>query len=177
MVNILYCTPIYSMFWMPLSKVDNSMGPVGYPFGGRPIIIFRHRGHRGVPGLGIQLRQRAMLRMTFSELEARRIQKLVGEFIEKRRPSAHIRSLLDLGFRVRGQSIEVFEIRPVWQNPNERIEEPVAKATYDSTRRVWAVYWQRGDLTWCRYDPDPEVKALEAFIELLDDDRHACFFG
>ena len=119
----------------------------------------------------------AMLRMTFSELEARRIDKLVGQFIEKRRPSAHIRSLLDLGFRVRGQSIEIFEIRPVWQNPNERIEEPVAKATYDGTRRVWAIYWQRGDLTWCRYDPHPEVKALEAFIELLDDDQHACFFG
>ena len=115
--------------------------------------------------------------MAFSEFETRRIEKLVGRFVEKRRPSAPMRQFLDLGYRVGERSVEVFEIRPMWQNPNERIEQAVAKATYDSGRGVWAVYWQRGDLTWCPYDPEPEVRGLEAFIALLDDDRHACFFG
>ncbi len=115
--------------------------------------------------------------MAFSEFEARRIHMLVGRFIEKRRPSAHLRNLVDLGFRITGPSVEIFQIRPVWQHPSERIEQPVAKATYDSTRGVWTVYRQQGNLTWSRYEADPEVKALEGFLALLEEDRHACFFG
>jgi len=41
--------------------------------------------------------------MAFSQLEAARTRKLVGAYIEARRPAAHIRPKLDLGFHVKGQ--------------------------------------------------------------------------
>lgn len=84
--------------------------------------------------------------MAFNELERKRIEKTVGRFIETRRPPPAIRSQLDLGFRLQGQSVELFEIRPVWDNPSQKMESPVAKATYVKTQNVWKVYWMRADL-------------------------------
>ena len=115
--------------------------------------------------------------MPFSEFETKRIEKIVGGFIEEKRPPAELRSQVDLAFRIEGQSVVIFEVRPRWNDPKERVEEPVAKATYVKNRKLWKVYWQRADLKWHRYDPDPEVDTLEAFIDLVEQDEYACFFG
>jgi hypothetical protein len=115
--------------------------------------------------------------MALSEFEIKKIEKEVESFVEKRRPPPHIRDELDLGFRVKSQNVEIFEIRPLWRHPGEKIEQSVAKATYVKTQKVWKVYWQRADLKWHLYDPDPEVKTLQEFLGLVDRDEYACFFG
>ncbi len=115
--------------------------------------------------------------MSLSEFELKKCEKAIAAFMKKRRPPPHIRKELDLGYRIKGQSIEIFEIRPEWRNPKNIIEIPVAKSSYVRTKGTWKVYWQRQDLKWHRYDPDPEVKSIEAFLELVDRDEYACFFG
>jgi len=115
--------------------------------------------------------------MAFSEFELKKIQKAVGRYIEKHRPPAHLRNEVDLSFRISGQSVEIFEIRPLWSDPREKIEEPVAKATFVKSTKSWKVYWQRADLKWHRYEPDPEVSSIEEFIRLVEDDEYASFFG
>jgi hypothetical protein len=115
--------------------------------------------------------------MAFSEFEIKRIQKVVGRYIENSRPPEHLREQVDLSFKIKGQSVEIFEIRPTWNNPQKKIEESVAKTTYVKSRKLWKVYWQRADLKWHRYDPDPEVDSIEEFIELVENDDYACFFG
>jgi len=115
--------------------------------------------------------------MALSDFEKKRCEKLVGGFVERRRPPPHVRKDLDLGFRVEGQSVEIFEVRPVWRNPGQKMEQPLAKATYVKNQKVWRVYWLRADLTWHRYDPAPEVASLEAFLEIVDRDEYRCFFG
>jgi len=115
--------------------------------------------------------------MSFSEFEIKRLQKVVGRYIEKNRPPEHLREQVDLSFKIKGQSVEIFEIRPIWNNPKEKIEESVAKAIYVKSRKLWKVYWQRADLKWHRYDPDPEVDSIEEFIEIVENDDYACFFG
>ena len=115
--------------------------------------------------------------MALSEFELKKCEKVVGEFVEKRRPPPHIRKELDLGFRIKGQSVEIFEIRPLWNDPEKRIEEAVAKTTYVKTSKEWNVYWQRADLKWHRYEPNPSVKSLEEFLDLVEKDEYACFFG
>jgi len=113
--------------------------------------------------------------MALSEFEIKKCEKLVRQYVEKHRPSAYLHEV-DLSFRVKGQSVEIFEIRPIWNNPNKKIEEPAAKATYVKTKKVWKVFWQRADLKWHRYNPDPEVKTLEEFFEIVERDEYACFF-
>ena len=116
--------------------------------------------------------------MAFSEFEKKRFEQITSRYIEGRRPPPHIRSELDLGFRVTGQSIEIFEIRPVWRgDPKETIEIRVAKATYVKTQKAWKIYWQRADLKWHRYDPGLSVPSLEEVLAIINQDEYGCFYG
>ena len=115
--------------------------------------------------------------MALSEFEIKKCEKIVREDVEKNRPPAHLRDKVDLSFRVEGQSVEIFEIRPMWDDPNVKIEESVAKATYVKSRNIWKIFWQRADLKWHRYQPDPEVKTLEEFIDAVERDEYCCFYG
>lgn len=116
--------------------------------------------------------------MAFDELEAKRVEKAMSAFMAKRRPPQAIRHELDLQYRVAGQSVEIFEIRPVWRGaPGEVTEQPVAKTTYVRTQRLWRVFWMRADLRWHAYPPAPTVATFDAFLLHVDRDEHACFFG
>ncbi len=115
--------------------------------------------------------------MALSEFEIKRCEKLLGAYLEKRRPPVEIRNELDLGYRLEGQSIEIFEIRPAWRHPEVKIEHSVAKATYVKTARIWKIYWKRADLKWHRYQPDPQVKTIEEFLAVVDKDEYGCFCG
>ena len=115
--------------------------------------------------------------MAFSEFELRKCEKTVKVFLERKRPPPHIRKQLDLGYRLKGQSVEIFEVRPRWDNPNEIMENPVARATYVKTQDVWKIYWQRADLKWHGYEPHPEAGSLEEFLKEVESDDYGCFFG
>ena len=113
----------------------------------------------------------------FSEFEIKRVEKVVGAFVAKRRPPPHIRKQLDLGFRLKGQSVEIFEIRPVWRGNGETHESSIAKATYIKTQQIWKLYWKRQDLKWHGYQPLPEVRTIEEVLSEIDADPYACFWG
>ncbi len=115
--------------------------------------------------------------MAFSELETKHVQRAVGEFMARRRPPPEIRPKLDFGYRISGQSLELFELRPVWNDPSATIESAIAKATYVRKTGAWKVYWQRADMKWHRYDPVPEVETVDDFLALVEGDRYGCFFG
>ena len=115
--------------------------------------------------------------MAFSELERKRIEKTVDKFIQAHRPPPHIRNELDLGFRLQGQNVELFETRPAWDNPSQKMEYPVAKATYVKTQDLWKIYWMRADLKRHGYQPVPHVLNVDEFLAVVIEDKYACFFG
>jgi len=98
-------------------------------------------------------------------------------FIERKRPPEHIRSRLDIGYKIEGQSIYVLEIRPQWDKPEVIREHPVAKTTFVKTKNYWKIFWLRADLNWHSYQPKPIVKSIHEFIKLIDEDEHHCFWG
>lgn len=106
-----------------------------------------------------------------------RVHRAMNAFLKQHRPPPHVRPKLDLGFRVTGRSVEIFEVRPVWRGPADaKREAAVAKATYVRTRGVWRVFWRRSDLKWHGYDVRPEVNSINEFAALVAEDAHACFF-
>lgn len=115
--------------------------------------------------------------MAISEFEVKRCEREIERFLSAKRPPAHIRNQLDFGYRIENQSVELFEIRPQWNNPENKIESAIAKATFVKKEQIWKVYWQRQDLKWHSYEPMPRVKYFEDFITLVSEDAHACFFG
>jgi hypothetical protein len=115
--------------------------------------------------------------MALSEIELMHCMKALAQFMERRRPPAHIRDQLDISYRVAGHSVELLEIRPDWQDRTKTMETPFAKATFVRTRNHWKVFWMRRDLKWHGYEPNLQVKSLEAFLNVVDRDEYCCFFG
>ncbi len=97
--------------------------------------------------------------------------------MERRRPPIEIRPKLDLGYKIEGQSVELFSIRPDWQDQSKIMTSPIAKTTFVRTQKRWKVYWMRSDLKWHGYEPTLEVHSLEAFLHVVDRDEYCCFFG
>ena len=115
--------------------------------------------------------------MALTEIELRRSEKALAQFLERRRPPEHIRDQLDIEYRMNGHSVEIFEVRPDWQDKSKKMESPVAKATFVRTRNRWRVFWMRRDLKWHGYEPNLEVHSLEAFLNVVARDEYCCFFG
>lgn len=115
--------------------------------------------------------------MALSEFEIKKCEKEIEAFLKVHRPPAHIRHELDLGYRIEGQSIELFEIRPHWRDPSQKMEASVAKATFVKSRGCWKIFWQRADLKWHGYEPAPNVKSFTDFLNIVAEDKYACFFG
>ena len=114
--------------------------------------------------------------MAFSDLELMRCEKALAQFLERRRPPAHIRGQLDISYKIYGHSVEIVEIRPDWQDAKKKTETPVAKATFVRTKNHWKVFWMRRDLKWHGYEPNLEVETLEAFLNVVARDEYCCFF-
>ncbi|PEN13190.1 hypothetical protein CRI94_11140 [Longibacter salinarum] len=115
--------------------------------------------------------------MAFSTEELATYESILDAYIERNRPPAEIRDKVDLSYRIERQSVVIFEIRPSMFRPGEKIEEAVAKTTYVRTTNHWRVFWQRADLKWYGYEPDPIVQELPEFLRLVEEDEYNCFYG
>ena len=62
--------------------------------------------------------------LALTELERMRCEKALTDFMARRRPPPHLRDRLDLGYRMEGQSIEIFEIPPDWKDDSVRQISP-----------------------------------------------------
>jgi hypothetical protein len=135
---------------------------------------------RDVSDISIECTVNAILEravMTLSEFEISRCEKLVAEFIQRRRPPPHLRDEVYLAFRINGQSVEIYEVRAHWRDAGKKIEQPFAKATYNKSRKNWKIFWQRADLKWHGYQPHLEAVSIEEFLDVVEKDDHGCFFG
>lgn len=115
--------------------------------------------------------------MAVSEFEEKRIEKTMDAYLEKTRPPVHIRNELDIGYRIENHSVVLFEIRPAFRKPDQKIEHAIAKATYIKRAKEWRLYWMRADLKWHRYEPVPDVKDLGEFLRVIEEDAFGCFYG
>ncbi len=115
--------------------------------------------------------------MAFHDLERKNIENALNAFIERIRPAPHIRPELDFGFNISGQSVELVEIRPQWNNRSIIRRHPFAKATFVKTQEVWKIYWLRQTFKWHSYEPTPTATSIGEFLAVVKADKYGCFFG
>ena len=115
--------------------------------------------------------------MAFTAQQTADIEAAMEDFMARRRPPVEIRDKLDHAWRIEGQSVVIFSIRPMWRDESKKIEEPIAKVTFVRSVNRWRVYWQRADLKWHGYEPHPEAVFFEEFLAVVDEDKHGCFWG
>jgi hypothetical protein len=102
---------------------------------------------------------------------------LMESYLEKTRPPVHLREQIDINYRIDNQSIILIEVRPRYEEPDDKIELAYAKATFVKSTAKWKIYWMRVNLKWSIYDPEPEVRNLQEFLYLVDEDKFHCFKG
>ena len=103
--------------------------------------------------------------------------EVMENFIDKNRPPENIRHQVDLTYKIEGQSVIVFELRPRWNKPEEIMECNIAKTTFVHAKKYWKVFWQRSDLKWHSYKPKPIVKTVKEFVKVIEEDKYGCFWG
>jgi hypothetical protein len=104
--------------------------------------------------------------MAFNAYEIKRLEKIVGAYINKD---------LDQGFHISDQSVELFVLKPNKKKPEEMIEMPTAKATFIKANQNWKVYWMHADHKWHGYEPVSRVETIEEFLRLVADNEYGCF--
>ena len=103
--------------------------------------------------------------------------EVMENYLINSRPPEELREEIDINYRVEDQSIIVFEIRPVWNNPSKKMESNAAKATFVKKENKWKIYWFMSDMKWHSYTPKPKVNKLKDFIKEIVEDKHGCFWG
>ena len=102
----------------------------------------------------------------------------IKQYVESIRPeSQEIRAKLDFGYSYDGKITEIYEIRPLWNNPTEMQNIPFAKIRFYKSKQLWNLYWMRASGKWELYEPFAESTHLDKIIEVIREDKHGCFFG
>ena len=115
--------------------------------------------------------------MPFSDFERAVNLKALNWFVSQRRPPEHIRPELDIGYAVDGQTVDIFEIRPDWQDSSITRHTPVARIKFVCKKEQWLLYWMRQDLKWHAYEPDQVHPTLQSALKTVHTDALCCFFG
>ena len=116
--------------------------------------------------------------MAFSEIELKKIDKLVGRLCDKKSPP-HIRDQLRFEYDISGHNVHIWEIRPVYFDPTQETKHGVAKFQFIRTKNRWKLYWMRADLKWHAYEPDPgqSLTDLGEQVAEVETDPYGAFFG
>lgn len=102
---------------------------------------------------------------------------ILYEYLESIRPPEDIRSKLDIGYTYEGGTIELYEIRPDWQDATIIRHHPYAKIRFVKTQKLWKLYWRRASGKWESYSPFPSATDLQAMLDCISVDAHHCFYG
>jgi len=105
------------------------------------------------------------------------IKNVLDKYLNGIRPPEEIRSKLDIAYKIDDQDVIIYEIRPRYDNPEIKIESDIAKTTYIKSKGIWKIFWKRADLKWHSYGPNPTVKTIKDFVDLVDEDKYGCFWG
>jgi hypothetical protein len=115
--------------------------------------------------------------MALSEFEIKKIEKEMSEFLEQIRPPVSIRNEVDIEFKLNNQAIELYEVRPQWDDKSKITRMPVAKIAYTKSSKMWKLYWMRADLKWHKYEPYHIGKTLKELLGVVKQDEYGCFWG
>jgi hypothetical protein len=115
--------------------------------------------------------------MAVENLQIVEIIEVMENYLDKKRPAEEIRKKVDYTYKIEGQSVVIYEVRPSWDEKDKVIESGIAKATFVKSSNSWKVFWKRANGKWVNYPPQPSVGSLRDFLDLIEEDNSHCFWG
>ena len=114
--------------------------------------------------------------MPLTERQRTHVERTLTEFCAARVP-AHLRDQLRHGFRIAGNSVELYESRPAFRRPHKWQDLAVAKFRYVASRNHWRLYCQYRDMKWHEYEPRPMARSFSVLLQEVIDDPTGIFWG
>jgi hypothetical protein len=115
--------------------------------------------------------------MAFSIEDLGDIDLTIGQWCLDKVPP-ELKKQVDHDYEVDGQSVTIFEVRPLWQGqPNQTTRRPFAKFRYVKSSELWHIYWVRQTGKWESYEPASAACGLEEALDIIELDTYGCFFG
>jgi len=97
-------------------------------------------------------------------------------FIEQRVP-ARARDEVDLSYRFRGNSVTIYEDRPVFFTRTEWTKMAIAQFRYDSEQRTWTLYYADRNSRWHQYFDVEPSEDFEQLLQEVHEDPTGIFWG
>lgn len=114
--------------------------------------------------------------MALPDLQRQLVDSLVGNYCKNKVP-AHLREELFNDYKIRGNSVVIFESRRNWQDHSLRTEIVVAQFRFDSKTSKWALYCADRNSRWHIYDLVVPTKNLQELIDQVEEDKTGIFWG
>jgi hypothetical protein len=115
--------------------------------------------------------------METENIETAEVIAAMKNFLTEMRPPEEDRDESDIAYKIEGQSIIIFEIRPQWNKPEIIGEHPFAMATYIKAENIWKVFYMNENSNWEVYKQKIAVNSIKEFTKLVEDDKYQYFFG
>jgi len=82
-----------------------------------------------------------------------------------------------MSVNVRGNSLTLFEHRPVWRMPDRWTNGKTAQFRYDPVSDKWTLFWSDRHGRWLRYDTKRPTADIAVLIREVDQDPFGAFWG
>lgn len=103
---------------------------------------------------------------------------ILQRHVESWRPEdLQIRKQLDYDYAYDGKVAILYELRPVWNNPEKTDKMEFAIIRFIQSKHEWRLYWMRSNGKWEPYEPLPKSSTLERILTAINEDQYGCFFG
>lgn len=105
------------------------------------------------------------------------VEKKVGEFCKKRVPT-HVLDKVNLSYKIRGNSVTIFENRAPWRpDMKEWTSMAIAKIKFDEKTAKWTLYCADRNNKWHEYYDIEPTKDIDKILTEIDEDPTGIFWG
>jgi hypothetical protein len=116
------------------------------------------------------------LDLALSELTKKQIEKILTAYCSEKL-SLYLHEEMQLGFRFRGDSVTLYEVRPAFTKPGIWAKSAVAQFRFNHNSKKWTLYWPDRNSKWHEYEVIESSRKFETLLKEVQEDPTGIFWS
>ena len=104
------------------------------------------------------------------------IESKLSTYCEQRIPP-HAKQQVKLSFKIRGNSVTLFEHRKTFRQDGKWVDIPIAQFRYNPDHSMWTLYCTDRNSKWHEFTPFPPSKNFDDLLTEVNEDSTHIFWG